>query len=219
MTAKADITADGEKRTRYYASATRTEHAAYRELRALQEVRRKYGLADFEEPARPEGDEAEGAQGEAGAASGPVSSETFAEAGSEGLYDAEGPEASVPDEAGAAVTIAMTGQEPREPGWLCKSLTGQRVGRLIRESQPSLSSVRLTSARSCTTSSWPRTERSSSDPFSTSVTDAERALFFLNSDDSQWECVERMPALEGNGALSPRAAPATILVKARSVVL
>ena len=116
MTAKADITADGEKRTRYYNSATRTEHAAYRELRALQEVRRKYGLADFEEPARPDGGGAEGAQGEAGAASGPASSESFAEVGMEGLDDAEGPEASVPDEAGAPDTLSMTGQIKSEPG-------------------------------------------------------------------------------------------------------
>ena len=116
MTAKADITADGEKRTRYYNSANRTEHAAYRELRALQDVRRKYGLADFEEPARPEGDEAEGAQGEAGATSGPVSSETFAEVGLEGLDDAECPEASVPDEAGDPDTLSMTGQIPVQPG-------------------------------------------------------------------------------------------------------
>ena len=116
MKAKADITADGEKRTRYYASANRTEHAAYRELRALQDVRRKYGLADFEEPARPEGDEAEGAQGETGVANGPVSSETFAEAGSEGLYDAEAPRTSVPDEAGAQVTSAVDGSRAARPG-------------------------------------------------------------------------------------------------------
>ena len=95
----------------------------------IQDVRRKYGLADFEEPARPEGDEAEGAQGEAGVASGPVSSETFAEAGSEGLDDAGGPEASVPDEAGAPDTLSMTGQEPRNPA-LRKLLTGQSVGAL-----------------------------------------------------------------------------------------
>ena len=88
------------KRTRcYYASANRTEHAAYREPGLQEDVRRKYGLADFlEEPARPEGDEAEGAQGD-GAASGPVSSETFTEVELDGLDDVECPEASVPDEA------------------------------------------------------------------------------------------------------------------------
>jgi len=52
--AEVNIRPETEKQTRYGATAKREHHAALRELRALQEMRLKYGLGELEEaPDRP----------------------------------------------------------------------------------------------------------------------------------------------------------------------
>jgi len=52
--AEVNIRPETEKQTRYGATAKREHHAALRELRALQEMRLKYGLGELEEKADPQ---------------------------------------------------------------------------------------------------------------------------------------------------------------------
>ncbi len=139
MTAKADITPDGEKRTRYYMMANRAEHAAHRELRALQDARRKYGEGDYDEFAGPEASAPAvvgRAHDEATASTEPVASETSDGVGFGGSDPVEGPAETVSGEVEEAQGKAVAGRAHDEA-----TATQVAVGAEGRNEDPRISTI------------------------------------------------------------------------------